>query len=99
MKFLYVIACCMTLFSPNLCHASEIETNNSITDFDWLIADKEGNSQEIEKPVPMTVQKEEEVHPNAQIVAEVDAIATSMYNDALALWSSVVSLFVDDDNL
>lgn len=98
MKFLYVIACCMIFFSPNLCHASEIEIKNSISDSDWLIADKEGNSEEVEKPAP-AVHEDQEFNPDAHIIAEVDAIAKSMCDDALAIWSSVLSLFTDDDNL
>lgn len=98
MKFLYVIACCMMLSSHNLHPASEIKIKSIQLESDWLIADDQGNSQEAEKPV-ITIKENQEFNPDAHIIEEVDAIAKSMYDDALAIWSSVLSLFTDDDSL
>lgn len=105
MKFLYVIACCMILFSPNLCHTSEIERSNSVSDLDWLIAEKDGSSQEVEKPV-ITTNENEEFNPDEHIIEDVDAIAKSMYDDAVAILSSISNgllsfsrFLTDDDSL
>lgn len=113
MKFLYLVACCMILSSHNFYTASEIDTQSSRLEADWLTADKDGNSKEIEEKIipiittspinngnqnSLNFQEDANETPDKKIINDIDDMVASIYTTWSSIWSSLTNILIDDSD-